>query len=125
MTSVLPSLSEKLKPLSSNSFPIVKRKENKIEAQNLINISFKILFAFAFMVFVLGVLFRDYLIKIIATEEYLIPSPIYSSSDAFVVVFFVILFYFISLVFIYTLVAAEEQARLLNINIIITIFNIV
>jgi O-antigen/teichoic acid export membrane protein len=50
---------------------------------------------------------------------------LYNSSDAFLVVFWVILFYFISLVFIYTLVAAENQSKLLKINIFITIFNIV
>ncbi|MDR2640436.1 MAG: hypothetical protein LBC61_03850 [Candidatus Peribacteria bacterium] len=124
MTSILPSLSKEFKLLSS--IPDKKEKNTSMsKLQNLISISFKILFAFAFMIFVFGILFRDYIIKIIANEEYLIPSPVYSSSDAFIVVFFVILFYFISLVFIYTLVAAEKQAKLLKINIIITLFNII
>jgi hypothetical protein len=49
----------------------------------------------------------------------------YNSSDAFIVVFFVVVFYFISLVFIYILIAGEKQAQLLKINIIVMIFNIV
>ena len=49
----------------------------------------------------------------------------FNSSDAFLVVFAVILFNFISLVFIYSLVASENQSKLLKINIIVTIFNII
>jgi O-antigen/teichoic acid export membrane protein len=77
------------------------------------------------MMFILWILFRDYIIRIIANEDYLNTTHIFNSGDAFLVVFWVILFYFISLVFIYTLVAAENQSKLLKINIIVTIFNIV
>jgi O-antigen/teichoic acid export membrane protein len=62
---------------------------------------------------------------IIANKDYLVTTHIYNSSQAFIVVFWVILFYFISLVFVYTLVASEKQSKLLKINIIITIFNII
>lgn len=113
MTSLLPSLSSGFK----------ESDEKKLI--NLTDISFKILFAFASILFVWGVLFREYIIKIIANEDYIITTHIYNSSDAFIVVFFVILFYFLSLVFIYVLVAAEKQSKLLKINIFITIFNIV
>ncbi|MDF1682801.1 MAG: hypothetical protein P1U46_03685 [Patescibacteria group bacterium] len=41
------------------------------------------------------------------------------------VVFIVVIFYFLSLVFIYSLVASEKQSRLLKINIVVTIVNIV
>ncbi|MDD2907655.1 MAG: oligosaccharide flippase family protein [Candidatus Gracilibacteria bacterium] len=113
MTSMLPSLSKGFK----------EKDENKL--LSLIDISFKILFCFSSLLFVLGVLLRDYIIKIIANENYLVTTHMYNSSDAFVVVFFVILFYFLSLVFIYALVGAEKQEKLLKINIFITIFNIV
>lgn len=113
MTSLLPSLSSGFK----------ESDEKKLI--NLTDISFRILFAFASILFVWGVLFRDYIIRIIANEEYITTTHIYNSSDAFLIVFFVILFYFLSLVFIYVLVAAEKQSKLLKINIFITIFNIV
>ncbi|QFR38937.1 oligosaccharide flippase family protein [Candidatus Gracilibacteria bacterium 28_42_T64] len=101
-------------------------EENKQkQLDNLIAISFKILFGSAMLVFTLGILFRDYLIEIIANKDYLDPSYLYNSSDAFLVVFAVVLFYFISLVFIYTLVASKNQSKLLYINIIVTLFNIV
>jgi O-antigen/teichoic acid export membrane protein len=73
----------------------------------------------------LWILFRDYIIRIIANDDYIFTDTLYNSSDAFLVVFWVILFYFVSLVFIYTLVAAEKQSKLLRINIFVTIFNIV
>lgn len=113
MTSLLPSLSSGFK----------EADEKKLI--NLTDISFRILFAFASILFVWWVLFRDYIIRIIANEEYITTTHIYNSSDAFLIVFFVILFYFLSLVFIYVLVAAEKQSKLLKINIFITIFNIV
>lgn len=113
MTSLLPSLSAGFK--ESDEKKLIK----------LTDISFRILFSFASVLFVWGVLFRDYIIRIIANEDYITTTHIYNSSDAFLVVFFVILFYFLSLVFIYVLVAAENQSKLLKINIFITIFNIV
>ena len=113
MTSLLPSLSSWF-----------KEKDDK-KLINLTDISFKILFAFAAVLFVWGVLFRNYIIRIIANEDYITTTHIYNSSDAFLIVFIIILFYFLSLVFIYVLVAAEKQSKLLKINIFITIFNIV
>lgn len=113
MTSMLPSLTKWFK------------EKNTVSLNKMISLSFKILFGFAFMVFVLWVIFRDYIILIVANENYLDSALQYNSSDAFLVVFAVILFYFISLVFNYTLIAAENQSKLLRINIIITIFNIV
>lgn len=113
MTSVLPSLSAWFK------------ENNKILVDKIISISFKVLFSFSLLIFSLWVLFRDYLILIIANKDYLNPSYIYNSSDAFLVVFIVVIFYFLSLVFIYSLVASEKQSRLLKINIVVTIVNIV
>ena len=113
MTSILPSLTENFK------------KQNRQELSTLLDISFKVLLMFSSLVFVLWVIFRDYIIKIIATEDYLSKTLPYNSSDAFLIVFAVVLFYFISLVFIYTFVATERQNKLLKINIIVTIFNFI
>jgi O-antigen/teichoic acid export membrane protein len=97
---------------------------NKI-LEKLIWISFKVLFSVSILIFSLWVLFRDYLIKIIANDDYINTTHIFNSSDAFLVVFAVIVFNFLSLVFIYSLLASENQSKLLKINIIVTIFNIV
>ncbi len=113
MTSLLPSLSKAF-----------KEKDTKT-LNKLTWVSFKILFAWALFIFVLGVLFRDYLIRIIANEDYILTSHIFNSSDAFLVVFAVVVFNFFSLLFIYTLVASNNQWKLLKINIIVTIFNII
>lgn len=113
MTSMLPSLTKTFK------------EKNFLELKNLIDVSFKVLFMFSFMIFTLWILFRDYIILIVANKEYLSESLRFTSSDAFLVVFAVILFYFISLVFIYVFVASENQNKLLKINIIVTIFNFV
>jgi hypothetical protein len=65
------------------------------------------------------------MIEIIANSNYLNPDYMFNSSDAFLVVFAVIVFNFLSLVFIYSLVASENQSKLLKINIVVTIFNII
>lgn len=112
MTSILPSLTKFFK------------EKDDLSLTKLTDISFKVLFMFSLMIFVLWVLFREYIILIIANSDYLNVIP-YNSADAFLIVFAVILFYFISLVFIYTFVASENQHKLLKINIIVTIFNFI
>ena len=112
MTSILPSLTQAFK----------QRDEKTLS--KLTDISFKVLTMFSLMVFVLWILFRKYVILIIANKQYLDAIP-YNSADAFLIVFAVILFYFISLVFIYLFVASENQSKLLKINIFVTIFNFI
>jgi O-antigen/teichoic acid export membrane protein len=87
--------------------------------------SFQILFSFSLLILVLGVLFRDFFILIIANKNYIFTDHMFNSSDAFLVVFLVVVFYFISLVFIYSLVASQHQNKLLKINIVVTIVNII
>ena len=106
MTSLLPTLTryfqevfEKKKAGLLQEGEIIQKK-----IDTLILISFKVLFAASFFIFIVGVLFRRSLIQIIAKSDYLLPQPIFSSSDAFLVVFSVVIFYFISLFFIYTLI---------------------
>lgn len=130
MTSLLPSLTkafknEKLKMVEPSLILTHELEENKNELDFLISTSFKVLFSFSILVFTLWVLFRDNLIEIIANRNYIETTHMYNSSDAFLVVFAVIVFNFLSLVFIYSLVASENQSRLLKINIIVTIVNIV
>jgi O-antigen/teichoic acid export membrane protein len=117
LNSILPLLTENFK------------QKNFVKYKEIISNSFNVLFAFWVWVLSLWLVFRDYLIKIITWEsayKYLDKSiNHYTSSDAFVIVLFVLLFYFISLLFTYILVSAEKQSRLLKINIIVTIINIV
>lgn len=101
-------------------------EEKNIEKFNkYIQLSFHALLSWWMLIFVLWVLFRDYLIEIIANNDYLDPNLVYNSSDAFLVVFAVVLFNFISLVFIYALIATKNQSKLLKINIIVTLVNII
>ncbi len=113
LNSILPSLTK-----------FYKNKDKKA-LNSLLNISFKILFSFWIFVFIIWVLFKDYIIEIIANKDYLDTSLIYNSSDVFPIVLWVLVFYFISLVFIYSLIVIKKQSLLLKINIIITIFNII
>ncbi len=109
-------------PILSNYF-----KDDKLEEiNNLLKNSFKFLFWFSIYILFLWVLFRDNIIKLIATPDYLDRNlHIYTSSDAFLIVLFVLLFYFISAIFNYIFIASKHEKTLLNINIFITIFNIV
>jgi O-antigen/teichoic acid export membrane protein len=113
MTSLLPILTKWFK------------ENNDKSIDKLIWMSFNILFSFSILVFTLWVLFRDYMIEIIANRDYINTTHMFNSSDAFLVVFWVIVFNFLSLIFIYSLVASENQSKLLRINIIVTIFNII
>lgn len=113
LNSVLPSLSQSFKNKSLDTF------------QKLIQMSFKFLFAGWLLIFVLWVLFRENMIEIVANRDYLDTGTMFNSADAFLVVFAVVLFHFISLVFIYTLIATNYQSRLLKINIAVTLFNII
>lgn len=113
LNSVLPSLTKTFE------------EKNTSEFNKLIQMSFQVLLSWGILIFVLWVLFRENMIEIIANKDYLDPALVFNSSDAFLVVFAVVLFNFISLVFIYALIATKNQSKLLKINIIVTIVNIV
>lgn len=113
LNSVLPSLTQKFKNKDMNDF------------RQLLQMSFKFLFAGWLLIFFLWVLFRENMIELIANRQYLDTWDSYNSADAFLVVFAVVLFHFISLVFIYTLIASHNQSKLLKINIVVTLFNII
>lgn len=113
MSSILPTLST-----------FYKNKQQK-QLSDLISVSFQLLFTFSMFVFIMGVLFREQIIIIMANDSFIYNNLPYNSADAFLIVFFVILFYFISVVFIYALMASDNQKSLLKINIAVTLVNII
>lgn len=112
LNSILPSLSKGF-----------EEKDQKKTA-NILNFSFHFLLALGMIILVLWVLLRDTIILLIANDTYIFPNHIYNSSDAFVVVLVVIVFYFLWAVFNYALIASHNQSKLLQINIVITLINI-
>lgn len=122
LNSILPKLSR----LFSINSKIAVNKKKYNELQKILIISFKILFSFWLIVFVFGALFREYIIRIIWTENYINPTNhIFNSTDAFLIVLAVLIFNAISLLFIYIFIWAKKQSILLKINIFITILNII
>ncbi len=115
LNSILPKLTQ-----------LFEKQRHSWELQNLLTLSFKILFAFGLSVFTFWVIFRDYLITIIANSDYISPTNhIYSSSDVFIIVLAILLFNAISLLFIYIFIWSKKQSILLKINIFIALFNII
>lgn len=109
-------------PMMSKAFA-EKHLEN---IWKILNNSYKTLLAFGFSIVALGSVFKDDIIRLVATADYIDHTKyIYTSSDVFTVTLFILLFYFISQLFIYTLIASENQKRLLHINIFVAIFNVV
>lgn len=103
-------------------------KENKIDKiKEILENAFKVLFWAAVWIVSLWLVFKETIIKIIATPDYLEVTDLnkYTSSEAFSVVLFILLFFYVSLIFSYLLVATERQNRLLKITSILTIINIV
>ncbi len=102
------------------------KENNFFKIKNLFNISFKILLSFWVFLFVMWSLFKNHIIKIISNESYINPiNHIYSSSDVFSLVLLVLVFYFISNLFIYLFIASNNEKKLLKINIIVALFNII
>lgn len=65
-------------------------------------------------------------ISFIAAKEYIEHTKyLYTSLDAMQIVVFIFLFYFLSSLFTYLLIAHDEQKKLLRINFIITVANLV
>lgn len=92
----------------------------------LVGKSFKILFAMWMCFLTFWILYRDSIISIVANKDYVWGLwHEYTSSDAFLIVLFVMLFYFISSIYNYLLIATDNQKKLLKINIFITFFNII
>lgn len=113
LNSILPILSEYFK------------EEKLEEIKKILTNSFRFLFSFWFFVLVMWLLFKDYLIKIIATPDYLSHEiHKYTSSDVFLIILFILVFYFISAIFNYIFIASKNEKQVLYINLFITFFNI-
>lgn len=113
LNSILPSLSSFF------------HKKQMNEAKKLLSFSFRILFVLGMMFFTLWVLLRKPIIHVIANPNYLSPNLRFDSADAMIIVLWVVVFYFISNLFNYILIASENQSKLLQINIIVTLVNII
>ena len=115
LNSLLPSLSQAYK--EKNFKKIQKIWEN----------TFKILLTFWIWIISLWIVFKNYVVTLIANPNYLEVTSLnkYTSGDAFNIVFFMLLFFYLWLVFSYILVATGRQNKLLIISIILTGVNIV
>ena len=109
-------------PLFTNA---IKKKDN-IEMKMLVSKSYKLLFAFWIAIIWFSLVNWKEILSLIANKEYLDHSKyIYNSLDSYNVVIFIFLFYFISSIFTYILIASGEQGRLLKINFYLTLINII
>ncbi len=109
-------------PMMSKAFA-EKHLEN---IWKILSNSYKTLLAFGFSIVALGSVFKDDIIRLVATPDYINHTKyFYTSSDVFTITLFILLFYFISQLFIYTLIASENQKRLLYINMFVAAFNII
>lgn len=114
--------------LNSILWELSKNFESKNlgEVNKILKISFKLLFSFWLFLLVMWTIFRDNIIEIVANKEYInSPWHIFSSSSVFFIVLLVLVFYFISNLFIYVLISSNNESKLLKINIIVAIFNII
>jgi len=109
-------------PLFTQNF----KEKNFEKLGKLIQNAFYILFTLWYWILFSWILFRDKIIAFVSRGEYLDRILYqYTSSDAFLIALFAFLFYFISNLFIYILISTDNQKKLLKINSIVTIFNII
>jgi len=115
MNSLLPSLSENYK----------KNKLDKIEL--IIKNAFKVMWSAWIIIISLWLILKNNIVELIANSNYLLVTDLnsFTSADAFSVIFFMILFFYIWIVFSYLLISTDNQKKLLKISIILTILNIV
>ena len=114
LNSLLPSLSESY------------IQKNFEKYRKLLSFSLLLLLSAGICIWIFSTLFAQQIILIIANQQYILwQGHQYSSLSVFPIVFFVLVFYFISLVFVYGLIAAKRQGELLRINIIVTGINII
>ncbi len=100
--------------------------KNTAKTQSLLKTSYLFLLSGSAIMLIFGFIFKDIMIEIIANKDYLDRDIYeYTSSDAFIIVLLMIVFYFMFLLFQYIFIAAEKQWDLLKINIAITLFNVI
>lgn len=109
-------------PLFSEN--IFKKKFNELWV--LLEKSYRILFIFWVWIVAYSMVWWYEVLRLVATPDYLDHTKyLYNSLDAYRVTVFIFLFYFISSIFTYLLIANNEQSKLLRINFFITILNVV
>jgi len=114
LNSILPHLSEYFSQKKMEKF------------SHILSTSATILFSGAIFIWFFATLFGKHIITIVANNSYVEGiGHIYSSLSVFPIVLAVLVFHFLSLVFIYGLIATKNQSILLKINGIVTLFNIV
>lgn len=115
MNSLLPSLSENYK------------QNNYKKIETIIINALKVMISMGVIIISLWLVFKDYIVKIVANDSYLEKTinNVYTASDAFNIVLFMILFFYIWIIFSYLLIATDKQHKLLKISIVLTIINIV
>ncbi len=112
LSSILPSLTQWF----------IQQDSQKV--QKLVNFSFKMLFSLGVLVVLLWDLFKSQIIEIIANKQYIDAPHMYSSSDVFLIVLLVAFFFFLSSIFNYILIATNHESKILKINLIVTLINI-
>ncbi len=110
-----------LLPLLSEYF----HDDLKEPAKKLIEKSFLILGAWGIFFFVMGSIFQDHILLLLATSEYISNAEWYASGDIFWIVLGVVVFYFLSSLYQYILIAAKKDTLLLRVNIVIMLLNII
>lgn len=114
MNSVLPVLTKSI-------------KEKSTKYKQVIKYSFDFLAALAVPLVVGGVILAYPLIFIISTPEYLsrVSEGFYGSDIAFQILIFALLFQFLNVLFAFILIAVNQQTKLLYINAVCVVINIV
>ncbi len=115
MNSLLPSISENYKNNNLNKVKII--------IQNAL----KVMFSMWVIIVSLWLIYKNNIIRIVANENYLEITDLnkYTSSEAFSIILFMILFFYLGIVFSYLLISLDKQKKLLKISIILTIVNII
>jgi len=114
MNSLLPSLSENYK------------NKNIKKIKQIISNALKVMFSIWTIIVSLWLVYKNSIIEIIANNNYLEVTELnkYTSSEAFSIILFMILFFYLWIVFSYSLIAFDKQKKLLKISIILTLVNI-
>lgn len=114
MNSVLPVLTKAI-------------KEKSEKYQQIIRYAFDFLAALSIPMVVGGVLLAFPIIFVVSTPEFLsrLSEGFYGSDIAFQILIFALLFQFLNVLFAFILIALDKQVKLLYINAICVIFNIV
>lgn len=103
---------------------IEKKEKSKIES--LTWKWFELLFGFGLAIAIFWFAYSPEIIRIISTPEFLSTTVMwYSSIDAMRIVIWIFLFYFISSLSTYILIARGEQSRMMWINAIVALLNII